>query len=88
MDTNKPDLFQHNFKKLNEALFDFELFVLQIVWNKILETDKNGNLYFLLQFSSKFLINSYKYMYPFSYKETETPKNLGSPQESFELFKT
>ena len=88
MDTNKPDLFQHNFKELNEALFDFELFVLQIVWNKILETDKIGNLYFLLQFSSKFLINSYKCMYPFSYKETETPKNLGSPQELFELFKT
>ena len=45
MDTNKPDLFQHNIEKINEALFDFEL--RQIVWNKILEIDKNGNLYFL-----------------------------------------
>ena len=37
MDKNKPSLFQHYFKNLNEALFGFEL--KQMGWNAILEID-------------------------------------------------
>ena len=35
---NKPNLFGHNFQKLNEASFDFEL--RQTDWKTILEIDK------------------------------------------------
>ena len=35
---SKPNLFRHNFKNLNEALFDFQL--RQTDWNTILEIDK------------------------------------------------
>ena len=35
---NKPNLFGHNFKNLNEASFDFEL--RQTDWKTILEIDK------------------------------------------------
>ena len=38
IDKGKPNLFRHNFKNLNEALFDFEL--RQTGWNTILEIDK------------------------------------------------
>ena len=38
LDKSKPNFFGHNFKKLNEALFDFE--PRQADWYRILETDE------------------------------------------------
>ena len=38
IDKSKLNLFRHNFKNLNKALFDFEL--RRAVWNTVLEIDK------------------------------------------------
>ena len=83
IDKGKPNLFRHNFKNLDEALFDFKL--RQTGWNTILEIDKKeidtsfNNV--LLTFNHLLQQSRNHPLENSQIKKLKHLKNFGSPQE-------